>query len=74
MHMPWNDENLYETNIVDSNPVVCMVALVASHAAVPPEKYWNSMLPNTPMPKALSDLLQPGWYFESERTSLASFH
>ncbi|KAK7858854.1 hypothetical protein CFP56_009495 [Quercus suber] len=50
------------------------VALVASHAAVPPEKYWNSMLPNTPMPKALSDLLQPGWYFESERTSLASFH
>ena len=22
--MPWNDENLYETNIVDSNPVVCM--------------------------------------------------
>ncbi|KAK9983905.1 hypothetical protein SO802_033430 [Lithocarpus litseifolius] len=36
------------------------VALVASHAAVPPEKYWNSVLPNTPMPKALSDLLQPG--------------
>ena len=24
MHMPWNDENLYETNIVDSNPVPCM--------------------------------------------------
>ena len=24
MHMPWNDENLYETNIVDSNPVLCM--------------------------------------------------
>ncbi|KAK4558862.1 hypothetical protein RGQ29_008212 [Quercus rubra] len=36
------------------------VALVASHAAVPHEKYWNSVLPNTPMPKALSDLLQPG--------------
>ncbi|KAM3687744.1 hypothetical protein ACB098_10G100100 [Castanea mollissima] len=36
------------------------VALVTSHAAVHPEKYWNSVLPNTPLPKALSDLLQPG--------------
>ncbi|KAG6387979.1 hypothetical protein SASPL_153175 [Salvia splendens] len=35
------------------------VAIVVSHAALPSEEYWNSMLPNTPMPKALKDLLQP---------------
>ncbi|KAB1204421.1 Dehydration-responsive protein RD22 [Morella rubra] len=35
------------------------LALVASHAALPPEEYWKSVLPNTPMPKAISDLLQP---------------
>ncbi|GLT67487.1 hypothetical protein SLA2020_397930 [Shorea laevis] len=33
------------------------LALVTSHAAVPPEEYWKSVLPNTPMPKSLSDLL-----------------
>ncbi|XP_075508318.1 BURP domain protein RD22 [Primulina tabacum] len=35
------------------------VAWVASHAALPSEAYWNSMLPNSPMPKAVKDLLQP---------------
>lgn len=42
---------------------------MASHAALTPEDYWNSVLPSTPMPKAISDLLQPeGWYIvQSER-------
>ncbi|XP_028069592.1 BURP domain protein RD22-like isoform X2 [Camellia sinensis] len=36
------------------------VALVASHAALSPEEaYWNSMLPNTPMPMAVKNSLQP---------------
>ncbi|XP_054819919.1 BURP domain-containing protein 3-like [Prosopis cineraria] len=33
------------------------VALVATHAALPPELYWKSMLPATSMPKFISELL-----------------
>ncbi|XP_059644356.1 BURP domain-containing protein 3-like [Cornus florida] len=36
------------------------LALVAIHAALTPEAYWKSVLPNTPMPKAIMDLLHPG--------------
>ncbi|GLU01409.1 hypothetical protein SLE2022_187180 [Rubroshorea leprosula] len=36
------------------------VALVASHAALSPEAYWKTVLPNTPMPKAVRELLHPG--------------
>ncbi|XP_047970917.1 BURP domain protein RD22 [Salvia hispanica] len=35
------------------------VAIVVSHAALPQEEYWNSVLPNTPMPKAIKELVQP---------------
>ncbi|CAN0907003.1 BURP domain protein RD22 [Linum grandiflorum] len=35
------------------------IAFAATHAAVPPQLYWKSVLPNTPMPKAVTDLLQP---------------
>uniref|UniRef100_A0A7N0TM47 BURP domain-containing protein n=1 Tax=Kalanchoe fedtschenkoi TaxID=63787 RepID=A0A7N0TM47_KALFE len=35
------------------------VAFVASQAALPEETYWNSALPNTPMPRAISNVLQP---------------
>lgn len=34
-------------------------ALVATHGALPPELYWKSKLPTTPMPKAITDLLHP---------------
>ncbi|CAK9173030.1 unnamed protein product [Ilex paraguariensis] len=36
-----------------------LLALVASHAALPPdpEDYWKSALPNTPVPKAVKDIL-----------------
>ncbi|KAK1382884.1 BURP domain-containing protein [Heracleum sosnowskyi] len=38
------------------------VAFVASHAAASSEDYWRSVLPNTPMPKFISELLQsPEW-------------
>ncbi|BBG95346.1 BURP domain-containing protein [Prunus dulcis] len=37
-----------------------LLTLVASHAALPPQLYWNSVLPNTQMPKSISELLQPG--------------
>ncbi|KAM1022561.1 hypothetical protein ACFX2A_044561 [Malus domestica] len=38
---------------------------MASHAAavrqpLPQLSYWNSVLPNTPMPKAFSELVHPG--------------
>ncbi|CAA3007175.1 Hypothetical predicted protein [Olea europaea subsp. europaea] len=37
------------------------VALVASHEALPlQEDYWRSVLPNSPMPKAVKDLFHPG--------------
>ncbi|KAH7511669.1 hypothetical protein JRO89_XSUnG0180500 [Xanthoceras sorbifolium] len=45
------------------------LALVASHAALSPELYWNSVLPNTPMPKAVSDLLHPN-LLEDKSTSV----
>ncbi|KAJ8751613.1 hypothetical protein K2173_025766 [Erythroxylum novogranatense] len=36
-----------------------VLALVASDAASSPELYWKSVLPNTPMPNAVKDLLNP---------------
>ncbi|KAL2544845.1 Dehydration-responsive protein RD22 [Forsythia ovata] len=42
--------------------ILLSVALVASHAALPShEDYWKSVLPNSPMPKAVKDLLHPEW-------------
>ncbi|XP_027183487.1 BURP domain-containing protein 3-like [Coffea eugenioides] len=34
------------------------LACVSSHAAQPAETYWKSVLPNSPMPKAIEDLIQ----------------
>lgn len=39
-----------------------MQLTVATNAALSPEFYWKSMLPTTPMPKAITDLLHPGKY------------
>lgn len=38
--------------------------MVATHAALPPEVYWKSVLPTTPMPKAIGDILHPDWMEE----------
>ncbi|KAJ6382874.1 hypothetical protein OIU77_031324 [Salix suchowensis] len=46
------------------------LALVVSHAALPPELYWKSVLPNTPMPKSVRDLLHPD-LVEDKSTSVA---
>ncbi|AES58801.2 putative BURP domain-containing protein [Medicago truncatula] len=35
------------------------LALVATHAALPPELYWKSKLPTTQIPKAITDILHP---------------
>nr|CAD1834037.1 unnamed protein product [Ananas comosus var. bracteatus] len=42
-------------------PLLCflLTAAVVSHAALPVQVYWQSALPNTPMPSAISDLLTP---------------
>lgn len=45
------------------------LTVVASHAALSPQLYWNSALPNTPMPKSLSELLQPD-FSEEKSTSV----
>ncbi|KAF8400782.1 hypothetical protein HHK36_014084 [Tetracentron sinense] len=45
------------------------LALVVSHAALPSEVYWQSVLPTTSMPKAIRDLLQPDWT-EEKSTSV----
>ncbi|KAI9106869.1 hypothetical protein K1719_022397 [Acacia pycnantha] len=49
------------------------IGLVASHAALPPQLYWQSLLPSTPIPSSLSHLLQPSstdWR-EDKGTSVA---
>ncbi|TKY58270.1 Dehydration-responsive protein RD22 [Spatholobus suberectus] len=56
-------------------PLLCMfallnLALVVTHAALPPEVYWKSKLPTTPMPKAIADILHPEWV-EGKSTSVA---
>ncbi|KAL5191955.1 BURP domain protein RD22 [Glycine soja] len=47
--------------------------LMTAHAAIPPEVYWERMLPNTPMPKAIIDFLNldqlPLWYGAKETQS-----
>lgn len=45
------------------------LALVTSHAGLSSEEYWNSMLPNTPMPRVVKDLLQPD-YLEDKTASV----
>ncbi|XVF35494.1 hypothetical protein REPUB_Repub18cG0150300 [Reevesia pubescens] len=44
------------------------LAVMASHAALSPEQYWNYMLPNTPMPKAVKVILHPD--LEEKSTSV----
>ncbi|XP_027355142.1 BURP domain protein RD22-like [Abrus precatorius] len=44
------------------------LAMVATHAALPPEIYWKSVLPNTPMPKAITDFLRSDWVEEKSTT------
>ncbi|XP_054819940.1 BURP domain-containing protein 3-like [Prosopis cineraria] len=46
-------------------PIVAFLVvalLVATHAALSPELYWKSMLPTTPMPRFIADLLHPAGY------------
>ncbi|XP_027330068.1 BURP domain protein RD22-like [Abrus precatorius] len=38
-----------------------VVTLVAANASLPPQLYWKSMLPTTPMPKAITSLLHSDW-------------
>ncbi|KAF9617985.1 hypothetical protein IFM89_039282 [Coptis chinensis] len=38
---------------------ILLIAVVVSHAALPSEVYWDKVLPNTPMPKAVRELLRP---------------
>ncbi|XP_003588558.3 BURP domain protein RD22 [Medicago truncatula] len=45
-----------------------MVVLVGTNATVsPPQLYWKSMLPNSPMPKSITNLLHPAGYWSKEK-------
>ncbi|KAL5729264.1 hypothetical protein ACHQM5_002238 [Ranunculus cassubicifolius] len=44
-----------------------LLAVAVSHASLPSEDYWNTVLPNTPMPKAVRELLHPD--LEEEKTT-----
>ncbi|MED6107440.1 hypothetical protein PIB30_014051 [Stylosanthes scabra] len=44
------------------------LVVVASHGALPPELYWKSVLPTTPMPKAITDILHPADLMEEKAT------
>lgn len=37
--------------------ILWQLALVGTHASLPYKVYWHSVLPNTPMPKAVQDSL-----------------
>ncbi|XP_073134793.1 BURP domain protein RD22-like [Henckelia pumila] len=50
------------------------VTLIGSHAALPSEVYWNSVLPNSPMPKAIKDLLYPAGWGEDKSTAVIVGH
>ncbi|KAG4144653.1 hypothetical protein ERO13_D05G050600v2 [Gossypium hirsutum] len=54
------------------SPILACLALavVASHAALSPEQYWSYKLPNTPMPKAVKEILHPE-LMEEKRTSVS---
>ncbi|KAL9676197.1 hypothetical protein QQ045_004410 [Rhodiola kirilowii] len=49
--------------------IVLLLGVVAIQAATPSELYWKSVLPNTPMPKAIEDILSPD-VLEEESTSV----
>lgn len=61
--VPSIHHNAYILYIINesSHNFLWQLALVTSHAALSSEEYWNSILPNTPMPRIVKDLLQPGW-------------
>ncbi|GKV16588.1 hypothetical protein SLEP1_g27210 [Rubroshorea leprosula] len=40
--------------------LICLAVAGSCHASLPAEDYWKSMLPDTPMPKSLKSVLQPG--------------
>ncbi|XP_054799721.1 BURP domain protein RD22 [Prosopis cineraria] len=51
--------------------LLAAVGLAATHAALPPQLYWHSILPSTPMPSSLSHLLLPFDWREDKGTSVA---
>ncbi|KAL8107103.1 BURP domain protein RD22-like [Apium graveolens] len=49
---------------------ILSVAFVASHAAQSSADYWRSVLPNTPMPKSISQLLQSPEWMDDKSTAV----
>ncbi|XP_058724734.1 BURP domain protein RD22-like [Vicia villosa] len=47
-----------------------MLLIVATNGkTLPPQLYWKSMLPNSPMPKAITNLLHPSGYWSEEKAT-----
>ncbi|BBN67803.1 BURP domain-containing protein, partial [Prunus dulcis] len=65
----------FSPNGVSSPTHLCLLSLaavaLANHAAQPaPQLYWNSVLPNTQMPRAISELLHPDSTNEEKSTNI----
>nr|ABH09493.1 RD22-like protein [Knorringia sibirica] len=52
---------------------ICSILSLGSHAdrTLSPEMYWKKVLPNTPMPKAITDSLHPTAWKENKGTTVA---
>ncbi|CAI8605755.1 unnamed protein product [Vicia faba] len=47
-----------------------MIVIVTTNAEIlPPQLYWKSVLPNSPMPKAITNLLHPSGYWSEEKAT-----
>ncbi|KDP46069.1 hypothetical protein JCGZ_06580 [Jatropha curcas] len=56
---PERQKSLLFALIMESLPDSQLVFIRGSNAILPAELYWESMLPNTPLPNALQELLEP---------------
>ncbi|KAL9678986.1 hypothetical protein QQ045_016838 [Rhodiola kirilowii] len=48
-----------EMHLLPVLTILLSLAVIACQAALPSELYWNSVLPNTPMPQAITSILHP---------------
>ncbi|CAL5206457.1 unnamed protein product [Lathyrus oleraceus] len=49
--------------------LVLVIVTTNGEETLPPQLYWKSMLPNTPMPKAITNLLHPSGYWSEEKAT-----
>nr|GMD41411.1 BURP domain protein RD22-like [Ipomoea batatas] len=65
----WNPNHL-AFQVLKVKPGTVPVAVVACHAALSPEAYWKSVIPNTPMPGAVKVSLSTAEWEENKGTAV----